>query len=67
MATCTGRGGQNTHQMRVLQLLHDRNVIQLNVEVLVYALERSLELDVVFELHRDFMVNEGFEETVPSG
>lgn len=65
MATNTGRGGQNTHQMRVLQLLHDRYVIQLNVEVLVYALERSLELDVVFELHRDFMVNEGFEETAP--
>lgn len=67
MATHSGHGGQNTHQMRVLQLLHDRNVIQLNVEVLVYALERSFELDVVFELHRDFMVNEGFEETAPSG
>lgn len=49
--------------MGVFQLLYHRNVIELDVEVLIYALERAFELDVVFELNRDFMVNKGFEKT----
>lgn len=50
--------------MRILELLDDLNVIELNVEVLVDALEDALELDVVFELDGDFVVDEGFEEAV---
>lgn len=48
--------------MRILELLDDLNVIELNVEVLIDALEDALELDVVFELDGDFVVDEGFEE-----
>lgn len=54
---------RTTHQMGVLELLHHRDTIQLDVEVLIYALERAAELDVVFELHCYFVVDEGFEKT----
>lgn len=49
--------------MRILELLHHLNVIELDVEVLVHALQNALELDVVFELHGDLMVDERLEET----
>ncbi len=48
--------------MRVLELLYDGNVVELDVEVLVHALERALELDVVLELHGDLVVDERLEE-----
>lgn len=51
--------------MRILELLHHLNVIELDVEVLVHALQNALELDVVFELHGDLMVDERLEETNP--
>ena len=50
--------------MRVLELLYDLDVVELDIEVLVDALERPADLDVVLELHRHLMVDEGFEETV---
>lgn len=48
--------------MRVLELFDDGNIVELDVEVLIYALERAAEADVVFELDGDLMVDEGFEE-----
>lgn len=48
--------------MRVLQLLHDRDIVQLDVEVLVHALQRAAHRDVVLELHRHLMIDESFEE-----
>ena len=51
--------------MRILELLHHLNIIKLNVQVLIDALEYTFELYVVFELHSDFVVNEGFEEAAP--
>ena len=51
-----------THHMRVLDLLEHLDVVELDVEVLVDALEDAADLDVVFELDRDLVVDEGFEE-----
>lgn len=48
--------------MGVLELLDNLDVVELDVEVLVHALEDALELDVVLELDRDLVVDEGLEE-----
>ena len=48
--------------MRVLQLLDDGDVIELDVEVLVDALEGAAKLDVVLELDGDLVVDERLEE-----
>lgn len=48
--------------MWVLDLLDDLDVVQLDVEVLIDALERAPDLDVVLELDRDLVVNERLEE-----
>ena len=48
--------------MRVLELFHHGNVVQLDVQVLVHALQRALELNVVLELDGDLLVDERFEE-----
>ena len=53
---------RSTHQMRVLQLLHNRNVVQLDVQVLVHALESSSYRNVVFQFHCDFVIDQSFEE-----
>lgn len=49
--------------MRVLDLLDDLNVVELDVEVLIDALERAADLNVVLELDRDLVVDERLEET----
>lgn len=51
--------------MRVLDFLNDADVFQLDVEVLVYALERAADLNVVLELDCDFVVDQSLEETGP--
>ena len=56
--------GGAAYEMRILELLHDLNVIELDVEVLVHALEDTLELDIVLELNSDLMVDERLEEAV---
>lgn len=48
--------------MWVLDFLEHLDVIQLNVQILVDALENAAYLDIVLELDRDLMVDEGFEE-----
>lgn len=53
-------------QVRVPQLLRDRDVLELDVEVLVDRLERARDLDVVLELDRDGVVYERLEEAVVS-
>lgn len=52
------------HQVWVLDLFDDLYVVELDVKVLVDALERSADLDVVLELHRHLVVDEGLEETI---
>lgn len=54
-----------SYQVRILELLYYLDVIELNVEVLVHAFQNALELDVVFELYGDLMVDERLEETTP--
>lgn len=48
--------------MGVLDLLKNLDVVELDVEVLVDALEDTADLDVILELDRDLVVDEGFEE-----
>jgi hypothetical protein len=50
--------------MRVLDLLDDLDVIELDIEVLVDALERAADLYVILELDRHLMVDERLEEAV---
>lgn len=50
--------------MRVLKLLHNLNVIELDVEVLIHTLKDTLELNIVLELYSDLMVNQGLEKAV---
>jgi hypothetical protein len=52
----------STHQMWVLHLFHHRNVVQLDVEILIHALQRSAHRDVVLELDGDLMVDQCLEE-----
>lgn len=49
-------------QVRILELFDDLDVVELDVEELVDALEHAPDLDVVLELDRDLVVDEGFEE-----
>jgi hypothetical protein len=50
--------------MRVFILLHNSNVIEFYVEKLVNGFEDSLDGKVIFEFHRDFLVDQRFEERV---
>lgn len=50
--------------MWVLDLLDDLNVVELDVEVLVDALECTADLDVILELDCHLVVDERLEETV---
>jgi hypothetical protein len=51
-----------THQMWVFQLFYDRNIIQLDVEVLVDALQRAAHRDIVLELDSNLMVHQRLEK-----
>jgi hypothetical protein len=53
-----------SYQMRILQFLDNLNVIQLDVQVLVHAFQDALELNVIFELHGDLVVDERLEEAI---
>lgn len=50
--------------MGIFQLVDHGNVVKLDVEILVYALERAAQLDVVLEFDGDLVVDEGLEEAV---
>jgi hypothetical protein len=52
----------STHQMWVLHLFHHRDIVQLDVEVLVDALQCAAYRNVVLELDGDFMVHQCLEE-----
>lgn len=49
--------------MRPPHLIHRLSIIQLDIEVLVHALERPADLHFVLELDGDFVLDERFEET----
>lgn len=50
--------------MGVLHLLDHRDVVQLDVEVLVHALQRAAHGDVILELDGDLVVHQSLEEAV---
>ena len=50
--------------MRIFQLFHNRNVVQLDIEILVHALERAPKLDIILQLNGDLLVNQGLEKAV---
>jgi hypothetical protein len=50
--------------MRPPHLIHCLGVVQLDVQVLIYALERPADLHFVLEFDGDFVLDEGFEETI---
>lgn len=58
------RGVFWAYQMRPPPLIRRLGIIQLDIEVLVYALEGAADADFVLELDGDFVVDEGFEEAV---
>lgn len=48
--------------MWVLELFHHRNIVQLNVQVLIHTLQCPSNGDVVLELDRDLMIDQGLEK-----
>lgn len=48
--------------MRILQLILQLNIIQLDIQELVDGFEGAFDRDVVLELDGHFMVDEGLEE-----
>lgn len=51
-----------THQMWILQFFDNLNIVKLDVEVLIDASQIATDLDIILELHRDWRVDERFEE-----
>ena len=51
------------YQMWPAHLVDSLGVIQLDVQVLIYALQRPADLDLVLEFDGDFVLDERFEET----
>jgi hypothetical protein len=50
--------------MRPPRLIRRLRIIQLNIQVLIDALQRSANADFVLEFDRDFVLDERLEETV---
>ena len=46
-----------THQMGILQLLDNFNIIELDIQKLVHRFEYASDRDVVLEFHSDFVVD----------
>lgn len=43
--------------MRILQLLHHLNIVQLDIQVLIHRFEGAANGDVVFQLDRYFVIH----------
>jgi hypothetical protein len=52
--------------MRIFDLLYHSDIIELDVKILIHRLQRSADLDVVFELNGYFMVDQSLKETIQS-
>lgn len=48
--------------MRVFEIILHRDVLELDVQVLVNGLEGAGDFDVVFKLDRNLLVDKGLEE-----
>lgn len=51
-------------EVRVLEVVDDGDVFELDVEKLVDRFQGARDLNVVLEFHGDRVVDEGFEKTV---
>ena len=58
-----GRERRIAYQMRPPPLIRALSIIQLQIQVLINALQRPADADFILEFDRDFVVNERFEET----
>ena len=50
--------------MGVLEFLHDLDIVELDIKVLVNTLQDTTELDIVLEFDRDLVVDEGLKKAV---
>ncbi len=50
--------------MRIFDFVDDADIVELDVEELVHALEGAADGYVVLELDRDLVVNQRLEETI---
>lgn len=48
--------------MRIITLIHNADIIQLDIEELIDALKRPLHGDIVLQLHLHDLIDERFEE-----
>lgn len=51
-------------QVRVFDLFNHSDIVQLDVQVLIHALEGTANGDIVLKLYCDFAVDERFEEAI---
>lgn len=51
-----------THQVGVLVLVGDVDIVEFQVEKLIDALKGAANRDIVLQLDRDLLVDEGLEE-----
>lgn len=47
--------------MRVLLLVDDMHVVELDVKVLIYRVQYPRDGQIVFQFYRDFFANQGLE------
>lgn len=48
--------------MREPLLIHDMDVVEPEIEVLVYRMQRPADLEIVLELNRDLLAHQGLED-----
>ena len=57
-------GRQSGYQVRVFQFLDDLDIVELDVEELIDRLERASDLNIVLQLDRHLVVDEGLEKAI---
>ena len=55
---------KGAHQMGILELFDHLDVLKLDVQVLVNGLESSADLNFLFQLNRDLLLDKSLEEAV---
>ena len=50
--------------MRIQRLVYNRDVVELDIQILIHALQRAPTLDIVLELDRDLLVDQRFEKAI---
>lgn len=58
------RESSQTHQVRPSCILDHLRAFQLNIQELIHAFQRPANADLILQLDRDFVIDEGLEETI---